>query len=669
MESIQISSSEDDLKTSFINDKNDVNTVSIPPDQENTEIPSHNDCPKPENPLVVLEPNGNVLPLKSTVYEITKDETMNGTQVKRNTEPIQTEMEFIKGNEDSDSSTSDCFVEALSPGDLPEMRNKANDDCAIPVEESELKRLSANLSDVGYSTDQSNTMDSNELNDDQVSACSGTLNLSRRNSDESFCSALSPSDSIYVKNYPLDKERTFSNESNNRSHFSEGENSSSSIFENTILEAPNPGTNGSSTLCSEEINISLNNDTDETCSFAGSVSQSDRDVTLEPCPSDKCLGSDECQMGFEPSSLESDAAFGSLDDDSLASTDIFSESSELNPVESSNVDSDTIATSPLDKVSNIVSLFNKNSKTSPETQPKKIRLRSSIPCFIKKFDLSGEAVNPTDVDEVGNTDSLLRYKKQKVFSNRKALFEQLEKGNASTKNRSKSNSNNYVRDVCQSYSPKQIRNSNIQRSIKDELREIEGKHEVDPTKSPIVKLRHRKRSQHDEKPSIRSNDIHTERYLPKSNASDTINSEESVTNTKLSKHSDAESAEEQFYRSSMEIKFQDLSFCKERLSQTDKNHQKIPKLNHDSKVPKYNVDKEILIHGKPNTLPAPASSNETDVFTSDCPLNELLHHLEKEQQDLENMSIKAELANKDKGKAKVKKPPKVKKLISRFERP
>jgi len=67
-------------------------------------------------------------------------------------------------------------------------------------------------------------------------------------------------------------------------------------------------------------------------------------------------------------------------------------------------------------------------------------------------------------------------------------------------------------------------------------------------------------------------------------------------------------------------------------------------------------------------LPAPASSNETDVFTSDCPLNELLHHLEKEQ-DLENMSIKAELANKDKGKAKVKKPPKVKKLISRFERP
>jgi len=680
MESIQVSSSEDDLKNAVNNDMNSVITANIEPHQEFDNLPSTCEYSETDE-IVVAEPNGNVFSSISSLCHDRVQESCGDIDSDGNCRNAAIVTTSLKHYEDSDSSTSDCFVEVLSPGDMPEMRNKKVDESNASAEDSEMKRLSANLSDVGYSTDQSNTLDSNELNDDLVAVYNEPMNLSRRNSDDSFCSALSPSDPIYVKDNLNTEGENFSNGSASQKLCSEGEDSITSLAENTVLQSLDVDANKKLSLCNEEDKVvNINDDTDEnSCSITDSVSHSARDITLGPYPSEKCISYDDAQVMYEPSSLESDAAFGSLDNDSLASGDVFSDSFELNHVENGSKDGETIAISPLTKVSNIVSLFNKNSDSSSETQPKLPRPRSSIPCFVRRTALSETRSSSVDTDEPGNTDSLLRYKKQKVFSNRKALFEQLEKANSAARTKKlDTTSNKITRSVSHNQSPKQIRNSKIQRSIKDELSEIEGIHKVDPTKSPVIRSRYRKRSLHDDKGPLRDageNQKKVPNSVVEPNFSQltpctNLDTESSVVDVQSDKDLDTKTAQEQFYRSSMEIKFQDLNFHNIPTSKVETSQRKIPQLHKTSNEISYIVEaKDPTMKVKTDELLIVESESETDNSANECPLNDLLDNLEKQQQDLENLSLKAELKNRDGGRTKPRKLPKVKKLISRFEKP
>ena len=96
-----------------------------------------------------------------------------------------------------------------------------------------------------------------------------------------------------------------------------------------------------------------------------------------------------------------------------------------------------IETGPTKKVSKMVNMFSKPlhvscRKISSETGKNKmtVKLKSSIPVVNKEHEVVHNKNGNVFIYTPGNTNSLMKYKKQKVFSSRKALFEQLEKSSS-----------------------------------------------------------------------------------------------------------------------------------------------------------------------------------------------------------------------------------------------
>lgn len=104
---------------------------------------------------------------------------------------------------------------------------------------------------------------------------------------------------------------------------------------------------------------------------------------------------------------------------------------------------ETLQELPVKKVSNIVSLFSNkddpgslsSGSASPlPSKPVTVKLRTSIPVLSggdTKVELVETKSGQACVNLPGSTNSLLKYKKKKTFSSRKAIFEQLEKAAAS----------------------------------------------------------------------------------------------------------------------------------------------------------------------------------------------------------------------------------------------
>ena len=759
MESIQISLSEDvsnennktlgDLNKSPILDSCEENTKSPVSDTIKCSLNNsylHSEIDGNENFLELTRSTPDIIECLSSNGKTTR--ISNNTNIMRENNKVCpfTTNEATKHSQrqDSEDTISDPYVDLLSPSEVPEF-----------------EEMNTNKSKVNYSNYLDNINSSNAFplsnNAPTLQICENYEKEERRNlvtstnatvktpdtderSDSSFCSATSPGDFIVspVEDYlglPC-IDRKFINSKNINFENSE----KSSAESKNIIKNIEPRINGQlPNLCSHE-SEEISNQTSS--SYQTSIDQNQIKNTSEQFELDSLAGtnestrdmsSDEIAAMYGSSSIDTDAAICSIEEDSVPSPDMISESIEMNDENSLSTDESNESSSK--NVSNIVEHF-KNISGGSSKNKVNPKHASHIPSYkgspIPHKSNSGKISE----NEPGNTNSLSKYRKKNVFSNRKALFERLEQnnlyknensrilekvsksedssqsinsgcsGNIIPKNnispkppKRNSFSKNYMRKIPSNSSQENVNYDKIvdkfSKSIKDELKDVGNNFKIDPTKSPTVKRRHSTRDKQASKiPDMIENqkDAHT---LPRVHSPSAVRCHQRVSKPDTATTEKQESAEKQFYRNSMEIKFQNPNenFCNNKL-RTSFSKRNGPKV----------VDRQ------PSEISVPVASNVRGNFqdnsmldpkvilSSNCQLTELLNYLEKEQRDLDHLSKKVEISeNRDmkqkiisydgkelkdsdwvstkeevsvnqETKPKNRKLPKVRRLITRFEK-
>ncbi|XP_018012224.1 uncharacterized protein LOC108669413 [Hyalella azteca] len=353
---------------------------------------------------------------------------------------------FDSNEDGSDQSCSEAYVEALSPSEVPNLCYSG-------------QSTSANITVRNHDKAPQNPTIHDRCSLDGSFTSSLERARSVQDSDDdasygSFCSAASPGDVKFIHDDLKSKQILSSevpiNNDPGSQIFSTLQNTNviSMVCDGAGVDINKPPSEVSGHNCvgGESVSSTLFND-----SVNSEENSSDRPASLDGCNVEIC---DDLDLSESLSSISHSSKIASIRNElmfadsaetsecSTASGQVVSDADSSISEASGNLrtqsfsEAITCANSKVSKVSNIVSLFSEVNGCNVDTdlsklrgKPKTVKLRTSIPIASANDGAQSSTFRcmQADMNVPGNTNSLLKYKKRKEFSSRKAMFENLEK--------------------------------------------------------------------------------------------------------------------------------------------------------------------------------------------------------------------------------------------------